>query len=496
MQRVTRRWVVSALLAGTALPACANAPARSPMAPLRPERSAAGVPVPPSTGLIEAARLGGQVGFAVADAATGQLLEAHLPDAALPPASVIKAMTALYGLETLGPSYRFATRLIATGPVSGGRVRGDLILAGGGDPTLSTDDLAALAQALRARGVTGVEGRFLVHGAALPGVARIDPDQPDHVGYNPSVSGLNLNYNRVHFRWRRSGGGHEVTMDAPGERHNAALAMATMSVANRNLPVYTYAEAGGVERWTVARSALGGNGSRWLPTRLPERYAGDVFRAVARTQGVALPVAEVAAGTLPAGTVLAERASEDLGRVLQGMLRWSTNLTAEVVGLAAARARGARPGGLAASGRLMADWAATRHGLGAMRLVDHSGLGESSRITPAQMVRLLIAPGVAGQLRDLLRDFQLRDAAGNPVRNHPLQVAAKTGTLNFVSGLAGYVTPPAGRELAFAIFAADMGARARIAAQDRERPSGGREWAQRARRLQQQLIERWGALHA
>lgn len=496
MQGVTRRWVVSALLAGSALPACANAPARSPLPPVRPERAAGGVVVPGATALIEAAGLGGQVGYAVADAATGQLLEAHRPDEALPPASVLKAMTAVYALDMLGPGHRFATRLIATGPVVGGQVQGDLVLAGGGDPTLATDDLAALVQALRAQGVTGVRGRFVAHGGALPAIARIDPDQPEHVGYNPSVSGLNLNYNRVHFRWRRVGSGHEVTMDAPGERHNALVGMATMQVQNRSLPVYTYAEGGGIERWTVARSALGDGGSRWLPTRQPERLAGDVFRSLARAQGVTLPAAEPGRGPLPPGTVLAQRGSQDLGPVLRDMLRWSTNLTAEAVGLAASQARGARPEGLAASGRLMADWATGRFGTGPMRLVDHSGLGDASRISPAQMLRMLTAPGVSAQLRGLLRDFPMRDGRGNTIADHPLGVAAKTGTLNFVSGLGGYVRTPAGRDLAFAILAADLSARARIAPDQRERPAGGREWAQRARRLQQQLIERWGALHA
>lgn len=493
--RVTRRWVVSALAAGAALPACANAPARSPVPPLRPERSATGAVAPAAEALVQSARLSGEVSYAVADAASGTLLEARLPDRAQPPASVVKAVTALYALETLGPAHRFATRLVATGPVSGGRIEGDLILLGGGDPTLDTDGMAELAQALRARGVEGVRGRFLVHGAALPGIARIDPDQPEHVGYNPSVSGLNLNYNRVHFRWRQAGARHEVVMDAPGNRHNSAVGVVTMTVANRQAPLYTREEGGGIERWTVAGPALGREGSRWLPVRQPELHAGDVLRGLARARGVTLPPPERILGAPPQGTVLAERASPPLAEVLTDMLRWSTNLTAEVVGLAATQARGMRPTTLAQSAGAMADWAGRRHGLGSLRLVDHSGLGEASRIAPEQMVQMLAAGGVADRLRGLMRDMPLRDDNGRPLPVQRFSVSAKTGTLNFVSGLAGYLTPPAGRELVFAIFAADLGARSRIATADRERPPGGREWSGRARRLQQQLIDRWGTLH-
>jgi D-alanyl-D-alanine carboxypeptidase/D-alanyl-D-alanine-endopeptidase (penicillin-binding protein 4) len=493
--RVTRRWMVAALMAGAALPACANAPARSPVPPLRPERSASGIVAPAAEGLVEAARLGGEVAYAVADAATGEILEARLPDRALPPASTVKAMTALYALETLGEGHRFVTRLIATGPLVDGRINGDLVLLGGGDPTLDTDALAELAAALRARGVTGVAGRFLVHGAALPAIGRIDPDQPDHVGYNPSISGLNLNYNRVHFRWRRAGAGYEVAMDAPGNRHNAAVTVSSMQVANRQAPLYTHADTGSGDRWTVAAPALGREGSRWLPVRHPELYAGDVFRGLARARGTTLPAPERVTGSVPQGTVLAEHASDPLGPLVREMLRWSTNLSAEALGLAATQMRGVRPRTLVQSAGVMADWAAARHAMGPFRLVDHSGLGDGSRIAPAQVVALLCGQGVAGRLRGFLREMPLRDARGNPLPRQPFTVSAKTGTLNFVSGLAGYVTPSSGRELAFAILSADMSTRARIAAADRERPAGASDWANRARRLQQQLIERWGTLH-
>ena len=495
MQKVTRRWMVGALMAGAALPACANAPARAPLPPLRPQRMADGTLVPQARGLIDAAGLSGRIGYAVADARTGRMLEAYAPDEGLPPASVIKALTALYGLEAPGAGHRFVTRLVATGPVSGGQVAGDLVLVGGGDPTLDTDHLADLAQALRARGITGITGRFVVNGAALPAVARIDPDQPDHVGYNPAVSGLNLNHNRVHFRWTRSGGGHSARMDAPGQRNNVAISVAQMQVVARQSPLFTHRDTGSGDAWTVAAAGLGGGGSRWLPTRHPELYAGDVLRALARDRGVALPAPVLSRSAPPAGSVLAEHVSAPMEGVVRDMLRWSNNLTAEVVGLTAVQSRGTRPAGLAQSGAQMAGWAQARFGVSGLRLVDHSGLGEASRISPAQMVAVLGAPGVADRLRPVLRDIPMRDAGGRPIPGHPVQIRAKTGTLNYVSGLAGYAQAPGGPELAFAIFAADLGARSRIPTAQRERPAGARDWSTRARTLQLALVERWATLH-
>ena len=158
MAGLTRRGVLGGLISAAAGPALANAPLRSLTPPARPVRVAGGA-VAVAAELIRAAQLGGEVAYVVADAATGQVLEARRPDLPMPPASTAKVITSLYALDHLGAGYRFATRLIATGPVAGGIVQGDLVLAGGGDPTLNTDDLGDMAAALARAGVRGAPTR-------------------------------------------------------------------------------------------------------------------------------------------------------------------------------------------------------------------------------------------------------------------------------------------------------------------------------------------------
>lgn len=445
--------------------------------------------------IVQQARLSGRTGAAVAHAGTGQMLDGVDADTALPPASVLKAITALYALDALGAAHRFDTRLVATGPVSGDTLQGDLILAGGGDPTLDTDGLADLARRLAATGVKRITGRFLVWGGALPYQRQIVTDQPDHVGYNPAISGLALNYNRVHFEWRRDGQGWGVAMDARSDSLRPAVRMARVAIVNRAVPVYTYADRDGIETWTVANAALGKGGSRWLPVRRPDLYAAEVFRVLARDRGVTLPV-EARSTAVPQGNVLASRPSEPLPVILRDMLRFSTNLTAEMVGLAATRARtGRMPDDIAASARAMAQWANGALGLSGHGFADHSGLSDASRLTPAGMVRALATPAAQAALPGLLRAVVMRDAKGQPVKAHPLQAVAKTGTLNFASSLAGYVTTPGGTRLAFAVFSIDPDARARISIADRERPAGAAPWNGRAKGLQQALIDHWGSAH-
>jgi D-alanyl-D-alanine carboxypeptidase/D-alanyl-D-alanine-endopeptidase (penicillin-binding protein 4) len=354
-----------------------------------------------------------------------------------------------------------------------------MILSGSGDPELDTDRLGDLVARLAASGVRGVTGRFLIHDGALPAIGQIAGDQPDHVGYNPAISGLNLNYNRVHFEWKRGGDGWGVAMDARGERFAPPVRMARIEVVRREAPLFTYRLRGGAEEWTVASEALGKGGSRWLPVRQPERYAGEVFQTLCAAQGITLPAPDPAGGEAR-GSVLAQVASQPLPEICRDMLRHSTNITAECVGLAASGA-----GGLAASGSRMSDWLRTTHGVEG-QFVDHSGLGAASRISAEAMARAL---GRSAWMGDLMRPFSTRDKA----KGKGPGVRAKTGTLNFVSGLGGFVDTP--RPMVFAIFAADTARRDSLSGAERERPAGGPEWTRRARTLQGQLIERWAALH-
>lgn len=496
----TRRALLGGLLAASAFPTLANAPERSLYPVPRPASTGARGRAPTLTArsveqLLQRANLGGATGFIALDAQSGNVLEEMGADLPLPPASVAKAPTTMFALHALGFEHRFITRvLVRGGAVEGGTLRGDLVLQGGGDPTLQTADLAQMADALIAQGLRRVEGRFLVDDRALPEIAEISTDQPVQAGYNPALSGLNLNYNRVHFQWALSGGRMQLTMDARSNREVPAVSVIGMEARDRAAPVYTYAEASGREVWTVARQALGNGGSRWLPVRRPGAYAGDVMRTLLAARGCAVPAPQRAtAGS--GGAILAEHRSAQASEMAREMLRFSTNITAECVGLAAARRRAPGTDSLARSGQVMAGWLAQHYGAQGLQFVDHSGLSDASRVTARGMGAFFLAAHREGILPDLLRRHTMRDAQGGEMSNHPVRVHAKTGTLNFANGLGGYARAPGGREIVFAIFSGDLARRAAIPVEARDRPPGAQEWARRARRLQQELIERWSAVY-
>ncbi|HCP82050.1 MAG TPA: D-alanyl-D-alanine carboxypeptidase [Octadecabacter sp.] len=436
--------------------------------------------------IVASADLDGTVGCVLVDARSGDVIEQIDGDVALPPASVTKAVTALYALDVLGGAFRFVTRLIATGPIEGGILRGDLILAGGGDPTLSADHLAELAEALKAAGVREITGKFLCWRGALPYAEEIEPSQLDHLGYNPAVSGLNLNFNRVHFEWRRVSGNWRATMDARTENRVPPVSMARVRIVDRGAPVFA---TDGPDSWSVARSALGNGGSRWMPVRQPALYAGDVFQTLARGAGVSLPFPEVV-DDMPDGVEVTQHRSATLRVILQEMLLYSTNLTAEICGLAATQARFRTSLKIESSAAQMTRWLGETYGIEG-RFVDHSGLSDANRVSAADMVKVMQAVGVDGPLRPIMKRIAMRDVENDRIENFPNEVRAKTGTLNFVSSLAGYVETADGSDLTFAIFAANLERREQGKAAGDEVPAGSIAWNRRAKRLQQVLLQRW-----
>ena len=476
------------------MPALANAPLTSLRPKARPLTGAQKIKAAhtrvPLDKIVAEAGISGKHSIVVADAATGKILEGFGAKTNLPPASVSKAVTALYALHNLGSGFRYATRLIATGPVSGGTLNGDLILAGGGDPHLDTDGLNNLAKALKAKGVRKISGSLRIYSNALPYQAQIDASQPEHVGYNPAISGLNVNFNRVYFEWKRSSNGYATSMDARTDRIRPAVSGIKMKVINRQGPLFTYKKVQGQENWTVMRGALGKGGGRWLPVRDVNAYAGEVFRKLAASQGVTLPRAKPLKSA-PKGTVLAQEVSGTLSAQVRAMLKFSTNLTAEVTGLTTTRQRGSNARSLSASGREMATWARQAYGVKGVKFVDHSGLGEASRVSGAEMVQILARSGWKGPLPAVLKDIKLVNSNGKAAPIQGVSVKAKTGTLNFVSALAGYIDAPNGRKLAFAIFSADLKKRAGLSKAQRERPAGARTWRKRAKGMQQRLLRRW-----
>ncbi|MDB6176959.1 D-alanyl-D-alanine carboxypeptidase [Paracoccus sp. Z330] len=464
MSMIDRRAILGGLLATPALRAMGQEPSLFQRPPIKP--------VPATPQLITRSGLIGKVGYALIDRRDGTPIEVGGGDVAMPPASTMKALTALYALNKLGEDFRFRTRVMLSGDT--------LILAGGGDPVLSTDDLASLADQLVASGQPS-PARFAVWGGALPSIDEIAPAQADHLAYNPALSGMILNFNRVHLGWQSGSGGARMSLQARAAA-NSPRAYTISAEAADQAQLFAYRKDDRREYWTVSRAAMRRPGSRWLPVRNPELYAGDVFQTLCRAKGLVLPNPEVIAD-LPAATEIAGHDSPGLPILLQDMLKYSTNLTAEAIGM---RASGAT--GLRFSAKAMQDWYQAQGLAEGFDLRDHSGLSTESRVNATGLARAICLGGKANELAALLKRNPL-DVDLGVLEARGYSVMAKTGTLNFVSNLAGHLLIDGNEGACFAILCTD--APRQQASVGQERPAGVFAWTRNAKRLQRDILTGW-----
>jgi D-alanyl-D-alanine carboxypeptidase/D-alanyl-D-alanine-endopeptidase (penicillin-binding protein 4) len=438
------------------------------------------------------------VGFLVTDL-KGRELAAHNATQAFIPASVAKLPTAVAALELLGGDHRFTTRMAAAAAPRGGRLDGDLVLVGGGDPLLGADGLVHLCRDLRRAGVRRVGGRFLYDASLYQQRPAIRDDQPMTAGYNPGVSALSVNFNRLRVRWGTGRPSDPRAWTVPPVP-SVELSLDPRQPQGRESGAWLPGGADG--RWQLSTGARG-YGQDWLPLKNPARVTAEATRQVCQRMGVDLPAPEP--GPVPEGAAtLAEHPGPPMHETVRAMLRYSNNLVAELTGLAAGRQLTGQRIGLSQSAIAVSqwyertlpktDWARFDPG-------NHSGLNADARITPTQLAAILRFAHDARYGRDgrtlmeLLPTVGLDGGLGRRLQtpDTAFAVFAKTGTMNFVTGLAGYLPTESGRGRVFAIFVNDKPLRRAYDA-DPGRAAWNRQagsWGSRAKDLEAALVRLW-----
>ncbi|WP_413204766.1 D-alanyl-D-alanine carboxypeptidase/D-alanyl-D-alanine-endopeptidase [Rhodospirillum sp. A1_3_36] len=462
----------------------------------------------------------GQVGFALRDLESGEWLALQNADQPFLPASVAKVPTTVAALDLLGPAYRWETKMVTTGHVVKGVLKGDLYLVGTGDPLLDGRRLDGLISSLVTQGISRVEGRFLYDETFLEHGPEIEPNQPDTLAYNPGYGALSLDFNRVRLAWDPLQGPRMITAsdippvpsvqfrksgpkDPPWGNLAVRLRQETKpaTIVSAALAPIAGPDRAPEERWILAPDWTG-KGALWLPIKHPGAHTAYVAREMARIKGLPLPEPRPAPAPRKART-LATTASPPLFDVAERTLRYSNNLAAELIGLTTTR----RLTGKALSPVDSADFLSslfkrTIPGVdwSSFHLFNHSGLSAKSRATPRQIAAILdYAQNQAFSGLDyaaLLPRRGWRDEDGQmPKDEDKPAVWAKTGTVYYGRGLAGYLVPKSGRLLAFVFFVSDLEKRNRF---DRENlhQNGqaigqARAWLSRARALEHDLVLSW-----
>jgi serine-type D-Ala-D-Ala carboxypeptidase/endopeptidase (penicillin-binding protein 4) len=321
-------------------------------------------------------------GATVVDLQTGKMVFSHNAARSLIPASNEKLAVTYAALTALGPGFRIETDVLAEGVQAGSTWRGDLVLKGYGDPSLSSADLRSLAQQVAAAGIRRVRGRVL-------GDETWFDTRRTVLGWKPSF----------------------YLVESPPL---SAL------IVNRG--------------WTGHRT-----------TTQPALEAAQFFRAALGRAGVKVTGPATLGGAGADALALADVESPTVAALVRTMDRASDNFTAEMllkeVGAVQEGAGTTADGAGVTTGLLQAAGVP----LAGVRLVDGSGLSRLDRWTPAALVALLRTmwddPGVRPELLASLPVAGRTGTLADRMRTGPARglVRAKTGTTDNASALSGFV---------------------------------------------------------
>jgi serine-type D-Ala-D-Ala carboxypeptidase/endopeptidase (penicillin-binding protein 4) len=422
-----------------------------------------------------AAVAGAHTGLYAVDARGGALLYARLADDEFMPASTLKLVVGSVALSRLGSAFRFHTQALLTTAADGTT---DLTLRGGGDPFLDANDVAALATAVAAAGVTRI-GALTIDSSYFDA----QPYPPGWVWddfpfyYAPVVTATTFEENVLHVSATGA-----ASVGAPATVTTAPLAGAVLDALPPSCPQdgppqvfsrVTTSAGSADSTLDVARSLggcilavgtvpRGGSDTADAAVPSPEAYVRLALTAAlgARHVAVADAAPQPQRGDATSRIVWAHD-SEPLPNVVADMWQPSDNLVAELLLKALGVARSGVPGTTENGAALEREWL---QGAGvdpnSVTLRDGSGLSIYDRITPRGLVKLLLADwngpyrktvltalpvaGVRGTLRE---EFVDTPAAG--------RAFVKTGSMTHVRGLAGYVQTRSHGAVAFALMVDD-----------------------------------------
>ncbi|MGB3069600.1 MAG: D-alanyl-D-alanine carboxypeptidase/D-alanyl-D-alanine-endopeptidase [Ottowia sp.] len=380
-------------------------------------------------------------------------------DMPMSPASVMKLVTTYAGLDLLGPSHFWKTRVFTQGYIKNGVLNGDLLIKGSGDPKLVLERLQDLMRAIQDKGVRTVNGDILLDNSVFhlpPHDAAAFDDDPLRP-YNAGPDGLLVNFKALIFKFIPEPGKRQVRVESEPP------------IAGVKIPATVPAAPGRCGDWRTTLDAhfedpnhisFDGRYPRncgeqsWSIAYVdPSSYAPRVIDAMWRASGGKLTGQVKMLGRPATGQPLVTGLSLPLVDIIADINKFSNNVMAQQLFLTLS-ASGDGRGSFAESRNVLKRWWRERFGIRATPVIENgSGLSRTERITAASLTAMLqrAAGGPEGAAFEQSLSIAGVDgttramASRNPASEAIGNARLKTGTLRDVAAVAGYATGRSGQ---------------------------------------------------
>lgn len=404
-----------------------------------------------------------QVALLARDLSTNTLLYSQQADTLFIPASTQKVLTAVTAMASLGPDFRYVTELWSDAPIRQGHIAGSVYLRFSGDPTLTQDDLKALFAHLQKQGIKSVEGHLYLIGdkqeqLQAPGWVWDDLG----ICFAAPVSSYIINQNCVYGQFAPS-----------SAKHTSEVKLRASSFGVKVSSDAIFSPQAGHDFCQLDLVRLGQNhyhlrgcypGSEAIPLAIaisdPEKFAMDTLTATLKGE-ISLSGKVKIGKTIPSkAKLIASHSSAPLPELLKTMLLKSDNLIADSlfkrVGQSYYKTQGSFTNGAAAMRHILTELGVD---LTNANIVDGSGLSRYNLLSAKQLADVLALIYQDARFRSLIDSLPEAGVSGTlqyrlgytkPPLKH--RVFAKTGSMQGVANLAGFMRLAQQRDILFVVL--------------------------------------------
>ena len=395
----------------------------------------------------------------VEDLESGDAVLEWYPDEPRNPASTMKLLTTLVALDVLGPAYRWKTDVYALGDIVDGRLEGDLLLKGYGDPFLVTERAWQMLRRIRHEGIEEIAGDLLLDDSWFD-IGDYDPaafDKQPLRAYNVAPNALLMNFKVVRYWFEPDGSAVAVRLDPPLDNLRVDNRLSVRNgycggyqrgitvTLNDDMDEVTFSGRfpNRCRRYAMDRTALTHN-----------EFAYGLFRALWEESGGVFEGGWRNVTANEGAEPLLSFESPPLNEVIARVNKHSNNVMARQVLYTLSAEQLGAPGTEAGGREVIEKWLED-NGLqtGAIFLENGAGLSREARITPKALASLMTFAWEQPYMPEFLASMSLSGLDGTlrrRFRNTELVGKAhlKTGSLDHVTAIAGYLQSRSGRRFA------------------------------------------------
>jgi serine-type D-Ala-D-Ala carboxypeptidase/endopeptidase (penicillin-binding protein 4) len=399
----------------------------------------------------------------------GPALINHNAAKAMNPASVMKVVTTYAALEALTPAYRWKTEVYKNGSVNQGVLEGDLILKGYGDPSLNVAEFWWLLQQIQQQGIRQIKGNLILDTSVYVPEVSLRPvlDDEPWRAYNANPSALLMNGRHTSFRFTINKDGAKPTANITQEFELPQIKLVNQIQVRKGVCGDWRSEL----RYTVTSNTEGAtvtfSGS--LPDQCDERYlelsvlsdmqyAFFTFKKLWAQLGGQFNGQAIVSAVPVNANLVTTWWSEPLDVVIRDINKWSNNVMARQVMLTIGMESGLMPVDELGAGLALKETLRKR-GLSFAELVleNGSGLSRNERISAEHLAQLLVTAYQRPAMPVLMASLPILGLDGTVKKRLPEASSQgmaylKTGSLEGVSSIAGYVQDTQGKRYAFVML--------------------------------------------